>query len=114
LIAATAVQLGFGAAFVSDGVGWATACYATALTLALIGRNADDPQLVDRIWVRIPVGLAAAAVSLLLLRGPLRFDLPLSEFQTTGHSPFVVFPVAALTGLAALTLLGRVRRSGSS
>jgi len=115
LVAATAVQLGFGAAFVSDGVAAATTCYATVLTLLFAGRDTESPGLADRWWVRVPMGIGSAALSLLLLRGPLRFALPLSEFQTTGHSPFVVFPVATLVGLGALGLLRRLpRRSQSS
>jgi hypothetical protein len=108
LVSATAVQLGFGGAFVSDGVAWATSCYATALCVALVGRNGEQPALADRVWVRAPIGLGAAALTLLLLRGPLRFGLPFSEFQTTGHSPFVVFPVAALVGLGILALVRRL------
>jgi hypothetical protein len=109
LVCAAAVELGFGAAFVSNGVAWGTTCYATALTVSLIGRK-DEPALWDRIWVRAPVGLASASLTLLLLRGPLQFDLPFTEFQTTGHSPFVVFPVATGLGLLVLVLLGRIRR----
>jgi hypothetical protein len=110
LVCATAVQLGFGAGFVSTGVAWATSCYATALGVALVGRNTDAPGPLDRIWVRVPVGLGAAALTLWLLRGPLLFDLPYFQYQTTGHTPFVVFPVGTALGLGLLALLKRLPR----
>lgn len=110
LFAATAVQLGFGAAFVSDGVAYATTGYATLLSLLVAGREPDDDALANRLWLRLPVAVGATLLVLVLLRGPLLLQLPMTEFWTTGHSPFVVFPVATSTGLGILWLLRRLPR----
>lgn len=105
-LSATAVQLGFGGAFVSDAVGWGTTAYATAFAV-LVSGNWGGSHFTDKVWVRVPLSFSVGGLSLALLRGPLLFSLPGSEFATTGHSPFIVFPFATLVSLGTLAALKR-------
>jgi hypothetical protein len=116
LLSAAAVDLGFGGAFVSDGVAWGTTAYATAFAvlMASIGGGA---HFSERVWVRIPLAFSVGGLTLALLRGPLLFSLPEAEFVTTGHTPYVVFPSATVASLALLWALkqwGRPRSKAPS
>lgn len=111
LLAAAAVHLGFGAAFVSEVVAFATTAYSTALAVLVLPRDTSTGHFSQRLLVRIPLACAVSGLTLSLLRGPLLFDIPGTEFMTTGHSPYVVFPVAGVATLLVLWALGRVRRS---
>lgn len=104
---AFAVHLGFRAGFVSAVVAWGTSAYMVTLVVMLVGRDGENPHLAHRSWVRIPLSVSISACCLWLLRGPLLFELPVQTFTTTGHSPFVVFPVSALLSAVALMLLER-------
>jgi hypothetical protein len=110
LITAAAVHLGFGAAFVSDPVAWATTAYATALCVLLAPRDGESAHFSRRLWVRVPLAFTVGGLTLALLRGPLLFDLPGFEFVTTGHTPYVVFPASALSSLGLLWFLERLAK----
>jgi hypothetical protein len=93
LLAALAVQLGFGAAFVDDALGLPIAIYTCALCAAF-ARSVPGVQRVQRIGVACAVG----ALTAWALRTVLMFELPFGQFVTTGHSPFTSLPLSALAG----------------
>jgi hypothetical protein len=107
LLSASAVQLGFGGAFVSEGVAWATTAYATAFSVFIATPLGGGPHFSERYWVRIPLAFTVGGLTLALLRGPAMFTLPKAEFITTGHTPYVVFPVSTLLSLGVLWALKR-------
>lgn len=108
LLAAAAVDFGFGVGFVSDRIAWATTTYTTVLVVMLIGRESGNPHPAHRVWLRIPAAVFAASLCLWLLRGVLLVELAEGSFVTTGHSPYVVLPVAAVCSLLLLSLLARL------
>lgn len=112
LLAAVAVDLGFGVGYVSDVIAGLTTAYATALAVGFSGL-APYGKVVGRLWFRLPVSVAVALSVLALLRGPLLFDLPISEYATTGHSPYFVFPFALVSSLLLLVSLTRGRTAST-
>lgn len=112
LLAAVAVDLGFGVGYVSDVIAGLTTAYATALAVGFSGLEPSG-KVVGRLWFRLPVSVVVALSLLALLRGPLLFNLPISEYATTGHSPYFVFPFAVISSLLLLVLLSR-GRTGST
>jgi hypothetical protein len=114
LCAALAVHLSFGAAFVDNAVGYASTAYVAALSAALLRFPPETRGLVGRWPVRVALGVVVGVLGLWVLRGPALITLPLGSYVTTGHSPFVAFPFAALltTGLfeALLRATSKVTR----
>lgn len=95
LLAAVAVDFGFGVAFVDDRVAYLVTAYVCVLFAILVGRSGSRHWSRKVAW-RLPMALLIASVVVLSLRGWALFELPFGEFVTTGHSPYVVFGVCAL------------------
>jgi len=107
MFAAFAVDLGFGAAFVDDVVGISITVYFGILVSLLVGRR-GAPHPSKRIPVRVP---AAALLGLLIawsLRGWAMVQLPVGQYTTTGHSPYVALSICALLIVGSFDLLSRI------
>jgi peptidoglycan biosynthesis protein MviN/MurJ (putative lipid II flippase) len=113
-LAATAVDFGFRAAFIGDSVAYAVTAYTCALVAFLVGRTRREPEdrhWSDRVVVRIPVAVLIGAVTLLSLRSWAMWHINLGRGTTTGHSPYIVLPLACvLTALACSAVSAVARR----
>jgi hypothetical protein len=106
LLAAVAVQLGFGAAFVDDAVGYPVVVYVCALA-AIAARSGVGLHPL----LRAVVAAVAGGLTLWALRTKLQFEFPFGQFLTTGHWPFFALPAAALVGELTNAALFRALRA---
>ncbi len=108
LLAAVAVDYGFGAAFINDVVAYLIAAYLCLLLALLVGRSGPR-HWSRRIVCRLPVAVLVPALVVPSLRGWALVALPLGDFTTTGFSPYIVLPVCALLTVLAFELGARIR-----
>ncbi len=106
LLAAVAVDLGFGVAFINDVVAYLIAVYMCLLLAILVGRSGPS-HWSRRVVYRLPIAVTTAMVVTASLRSWALFEIPIGQYTTTGHSPYVVLPVCALISVTAYELLGR-------
>jgi hypothetical protein len=113
LAAALAVDFGFGVAFVDDGVAYLATAYCCVLTALLVGRSApasNDPRPPThwsrRMLWRLPLAVGVAVLAVVSLRSFAMVELPFGRVTTTGHSPYVLLPTAAVVLVLLLTALG--------
>ncbi len=101
LLAALAVDLGFGAAFVSDAVAYPICAYVGALAAGVIRRS--DASVRVAWWVRVPLAAAVAVLVALGLRTIGLYQLPFGEgMRTSGHWPYFVLPCVVLAALGSV------------
>jgi len=109
LLAAVAVQLGFGAAFVDNAVGYPVVVYVCALA-AIAARSGVGLHPL----LRATVAAVAGGLTLWALRTALLFEFPFGEFLTTGHWPFFALPVSALVGELSNAAIWQIVRRRSA
>lgn len=97
LLAATALDLGFGPGFVDDAVAYPAVVY-TCLLATLVARTQGG---ASKPWfIHLLCTASLGAVVLVALRTVALVELPFGNYATTGHFPYVAVPLA--TTLPAL------------
>lgn len=111
MLGAVAAYFGFGPGFVDDVIAYPLTAYVCAFA-AFIAR----PGLAVEPFLRALIAAAVGALGLWALRTVALFTLPIGQFVTTGHSPFVALPICALLAEGTNQLLAWLRsaRSGES
>lgn len=97
LLAATALDLGFGPGFVDDAVAYPAVIY-TCLLAAAVARS--QGASVGSWFVHLACVASLGAVVLVTLRTVALVELPFGNYATTGHFPYVAVPLC--TTLPAL------------
>jgi hypothetical protein len=91
LLAATAIDLGFGPGFVDDAVAYPAVIYACVLATAVTRTQGGN----TRPWfVHLLCNGSLGAVALVALRTVALVDLPFGNYATSGHFPYVAVPLA--------------------
>jgi hypothetical protein len=90
LLAATALDLGFGPGFVDDAVAYPAVIY-TCLLAAIVARTQGG---AERPWyVHLLCNASLGAIVLVALRTVALAELPFGDYATTGHFPYVAVPL---------------------
>jgi hypothetical protein len=105
LCAAVAIHLSYGAGFVDDLVAYPTTAYVCALTA--FSARYDDVKFIQRGMVRLLLGGLLGPLVLVQLRSWALLEVPVGQYVTTGHSPYLVLPTATLVVVLLLELLAR-------
>lgn len=93
LLAATALDLGFGPGFVDDAVAYPAVIY-TCLLATVVVRTQGGTR---RPWfVHLLCNASLGAVVLVGLRTVAMVELPFGNYATTGHFPYVAVPLATI------------------
>lgn len=102
VVAALAVDQGFGAAFVDDAVAYPICAYVGALASVVV-RRTDSTAWVASWRVRVPLSAAIAALALFALRTVGHYQLPFgTEAQTSGYWPYFALPSVVLAALVVV------------
>jgi ABC-type sugar transport system permease subunit len=107
LLAAVAVDQGFGPGFIDNVVAYPAVIYSAAVA-ATVARWRANASGGGRAWFLNVVSHACvSAVMLVLLRTLLRFELPIGTFTTTGHYPYVAIPLTCVAAQVVWDLMGK-------
>lgn len=107
LLAAVAVDQGFGPGFIDDVVAYPTVIYSAAIA-GTVARWRSNASGGGRAYLLNIISHACvSAVALVLLRTLLRFELPIGTFTTTGHYPYFAIPVACVAAQVVWALMGK-------
>lgn len=91
LLAATALDLGFGPGFVDDAVAYPAVIYSCVLATLIVRSQGGG----DRPWLlHVLCNASLGAVVLVALRTVGLVELPFGNYATTGHFPYVAVPSA--------------------
>lgn len=107
LLAAVAVDRGFGPGFIDDIVAYPAVVYACWIA-AVACRLRASRSAAPRVWVLNLLSHAVVgALVLWTLRSILQFELPIGRFTTTGHYPYFALPVTCVSAQLVWELAGK-------
>lgn len=107
LLAAVAVDQGFGPGFIDNVVAYPAVIYSAAVSATVV-RWRSNASGGGRAWLLNVISHAClSAVVLVLLRTLLKFEIPIGTFTTTGHYPYFAIPVACVVAQVVWELMGR-------
>jgi len=113
LLSALAVDFGFRAGFINDVVAYLVTAYTALLVVVLAGRS-GSPHWSRRVVWRLPMALVVSVATVFSTRSWALFELPWSDFATSGYSPyFVLGVVGGLLG-GVLELLPKLSKQATA